>query len=89
MYRCIYILISSDFRERLANQKKNVLDTPIHLRNVPVQTFQDKEEIWNKELSQFTPADRETGTFHVHVLLTLFKIQIFTRCVYQIFCPHL
>lgn len=85
----IYILISSDFRERLANQKKNVLDTPIHLRNVPVQTFQDKEEIWDKELSQFTPADRETGTFHVHVLLTLFKIQIFTRCVYQIFCPHL
>ncbi|XP_078340173.1 large ribosomal subunit protein mL46-like [Crassostrea virginica] len=46
--------------ERLANQKKNVLDTPIHLRNVPVQTFQDKEEIWDKELSQFTPADRET-----------------------------
>ena len=74
MYRCIYILISSDFRERLANQKKNVLDTPIHLRNVPVQTFQDKEEIWNKELSQFTPADRETGmcNVHVHVLLILF-----------------
>ena len=69
----VYIyLISSDFRERLANQKKNVLDTPIHLRNVPVQTFQDKEEIWDKELSQFTPADRETGTFHVHVLLKLF-----------------
>lgn len=42
-------------------QKKNVLDTPLHLRNIPVQTMQDKEELCSKDLAQFTPADRETG----------------------------
>lgn len=54
----------SGFRERLAMQKKNVLDTPLHLRNIPIQTMQDKEELWSKELAQFTPADRETGMFN-------------------------
>ncbi|XP_055998975.1 39S ribosomal protein L46, mitochondrial-like [Ostrea edulis] len=46
--------------DRLALQTKNVLDTPLHLRNVPVQTMQDREEIWNKELAEFSPAPRVT-----------------------------
>lgn len=55
-----YEITKKEEEERLAIQKKNVLDTPLHLRNIPVQTMQDKEELWSKELAQFTPADRET-----------------------------
>ncbi|XP_061186717.1 large ribosomal subunit protein mL46-like [Saccostrea echinata] len=45
---------------RLAEQRKNVLDTPLHLRNIPIITMQDKENIWNKDFTSFKPADRET-----------------------------
>ncbi|XP_011428481.3 large ribosomal subunit protein mL46 [Magallana gigas] len=55
-----YEITKKKEEERLAIQKKNVLDTPLHLRNIPIQTMQDKEELWSKELAQFTPADRET-----------------------------